>query len=437
MTEQIFDYWIRELGLSLKISRIKPLANLQPGERLLALLLRGDAEGFKALIEKQDADIVWMFVSNALEYGFVRTAFQRLIEFNSLGTLSSEQSRHLLQLVSRETADREVSDEMLMHILGVLSKYAEDIVWIKGTSLARTIYRSPNFRVTGDFDFVVRRDKFLEVVQELKGAGFVEMIDSGYCNQIGVGPTITPSDLSLSPNPRLIASSAIALNLKDWPSIDIKLGPFDTGIQMVEINRFFEDATAHQLGEYTFLAPSHMDHLLLSLHNFAKDRFLNWKNLFDIHLLVAEINLAQEWSVFTERCKIEHLEHVAWAGLTLAKDRYSSTIPDAVLSELAPAPVWGRQFLLFTVSPYFVWNATSMPMLILNAMTSTDTLSKLKIIGQSLFPGSDFLSRYYAHGKPIAPLMQFILHFIHWLVMILPGGLVRQTFGKHYWPAEN
>lgn len=412
-----------------------PLDQLPVSEKMLAALMIGDADEFRTLITNQQIGTIWVWLSLVMEAGFARTTLARLIEFNLFELLPAPHRAQLMGIVTREAADRNVSDEMFVEILKILSKYKSVVVWIKGSSLARTLYKGDNFRPTGDFDLVVRSKTFLPLVEELRKVGFVAMKGPGSCNQLGVGPTKSSEDLSLSPNAELIASSAVAMSLKDWPSIDIKLGPFDSGIQMREIDRFFDDAFVSTIEGCEYLCPSLVDHLMISLHNFAKDRFVNWKNLFDIHLLaVALQETPTVWKHFIACCKTEHIESIAWAGLTLAKDRYKSPVPDAVLDELAPRRTMANRLLMFTVSPYFVWNATSLPMMVLNAVTSSDCAKKVKILQSSFFPSKKFLSAYYGGGRPIGWFSAVMMHMAHWLVLILPGGLVRRTFGKIFWP---
>ena len=435
MTSQFFEYWIRDLGLSFRFFRIHPIDQSSVSEKMMAALMIADAQEFRTLISNQQAETVWVWLSMVMESGSARTTLSRLIEFNLFESLPAPHRAQLMRIVTREAADRNVSDEMFVEILKILAKFKSDIVWIKGSSLARTLYRGDNFRSTGDFDIVVRPGMFQPVVEELRNAGFVAMTGPGSCNQVGVGPTKTSEDLSLSPNAELIASSAVAMSFKDWPFIDIKLGPFDSGIQMRELDRFFDDAFVSTIEDCEYLCPSLVDHLMISLHNFAKDRFVNWKNLFDIHLLAAALQeIPTEWKRFIACCKTEHIESIAWAGLTLAKDRFKSIIPDAVFDELAPKRTLANSFLMFTVSPYFVWNATSLPMMVLNAVTSSNRTEKMKVLQSSFFPSKQFLSAYYGAGKPTGWFSAIMLHVAHWSVLILPGGLVRRTFGKIFWP---
>lgn len=359
----------------------------------------------------------------------------RLLGLNVIDQLPQKELEQLTKFARREAADQKMSDKLFSQVLQILKSVSSQIIWIKGTSLSRTIYQGDNQRVAGDFDAVVHSSKFSETHHLLRAHQFIEIKDPGFCNQLGVGPTESAEQLLLAPHPSLIPNSVTTMFLESWPPIDLKLGPLDRGIQMCDIDKFFEEAEQLNIQGQVFFGPCRVDQMMICLHTFAKDRFSIWKNLFDIHLLANEFSKAPElWQELVVRCKRESIEASAWASLVVSVDRLATVVPNSVLVQLEPPQDWCSRALTFAISPYFVWNANSLIMLLLNALTSSDRSRKLTLLFHSFFPSRNFIANYYNGGRHCNPLLAVALTVVHWLVIILPGGIVRKTFGKMLWP---
>ena len=123
-------------------------------------------------------------------------------------------------------------------------------------------------------------------------------------------------------------------------------------------------------------------------------------------------------------------------GLSIAVNRFGSPVPREVLQalyvNLRPlAPVTS-----FISSHAFIWNSTSLPMLIFNALVSTNTKQKLSLLAKSIVPNRTFLMKYYRTREGTSRSLVTSL-ILHWGVLILPGGLVRRTFGKYVFDAPS
>ena len=427
--------WVRENGFSLKLQKIATLEQLSQGEKLFAALLRNDAQTARGLVAGDQLDESLADLSRvSTDASFAMVVLDRLINLDLINQLPMEFRTTIIQRAQREAADQKMSELGFCENLQRLTPLLPYIVWIKGSSLSCSIYKGENHRLFGDLDMVLHTSKLVEFTALLKNSNFSEIKAPAFCNQLGVGPTDSLIDLTLAPQSLLLQSSLAAFNLRDLPPIDVKLSPLDRGVQMYDLERFFSEAVSLHLGEHMFLGPSLVDHMMICLHTFAKDRFRSWKNLFDIHLLAGEISRKpQLWEYLVLCCKRESIESVAWVGLMIATDRLKTSIPPAVLDQLAPRFSLITQLFAFTISPYFVWNATSLPMMLLNAAISTDGATKFFILSKSFFPSADFISKYYNRGKPVRATQWLTLLAAHWAVLLLPGGLIRRTFGKLLW----
>jgi hypothetical protein len=408
---------------------------LSVAEQLLAAILRSDAAAARAILCANQQDTAYNHLQELLIVnGFARLVLDRLVEFELIGLVPEKHRSNIVGMSMRESVDEEAFRAQFKELLLLLSEYSADLVWIKGAALSLSIYNGGNARASGDFDVVLRPEKFVSVAEAMKRAHFAEIKQPSMCNQLGVGPTDSAGDLTLTPHPQLIPSSVAAFARGNFRPVDIKFGPLDRGVQICEIDRFFSGAVTLEHDGSRFLAPDLVDQLMIALHTFAKDRFKIWKNLLDIHILALELGREPHlWETLVHRCKREAIETDAWAGLILAADRLHAPVPASIFEQLAPSQNLLARLTLFTISPYLAWNATSLPMMILNVAVSSDRKRKLLLLRQTLFPPESFLWQYYHKGMSVPAVTTMLLLVVHWCVLILPGGVVRRTFGPAWW----
>lgn len=72
-------------------------------------------------------------------------------------------------------------------------------------------------------------------------------------------------------------------------------------------------------------------------------------------------------------------------------------------------------------------------MLLLSALAGENRKRKVDMLARSWLPGLKFLSGYYNRGKALSTLDRLRCLLLHWIVMILPAGVVRRTFGPQIW----
>ncbi|HEY9713102.1 MAG TPA: nucleotidyltransferase family protein [Chroococcales cyanobacterium] len=429
------DFLIRQGGNSSSIYKLKPTNQLAIEEQLLCAMLRNDRELSLALINKHDVKQWQPRLLHLVERNGLASAICESVYELRLNDTISDLLQQLRELSSVELVGFERFDAQFLRFLDHISASQSKTIWYKGIALARSVY-GDRLRLSGDFDFIVQIDQLPGLLQALQSCGYEPVLnDTGFCNQLGVGPTNKIEQLFLVPASDFVPSAAIGLSKATWPVIDMKFNPLDRGIKMVELDRFFSECLPIKWKNRIFLAPGHIDHLMICLVHFEKDRFQGWKWLVDIDMLIDQVNkIPQGWTEFVRRVKLEGVQPAVWGGLTLAVERLGSAVPSSVLSEITPlhTGAFGK-LALFTVTPLFYWNTSSLPVLLINALVMDDSTRKLKLLVQSALPSKQFLSDYYWQSGQLNAATFLLCLFIHWLVICLPGGVVRHTFGRVLW----
>jgi hypothetical protein len=430
-------FWVRQHGLSLSLKRIPYLTELSDGEKLFAAALRGDFLEVRNLLTNKlsGAKMLEDFTDLAQKTGFSGLLWEWMIDQE----LVSDFRRHSLLTGISENARFEASlypnvEQQFCNLLKLCAKHTGHVLWTKGVHLSRTVYAKPYFRQFGDVDVIVHPSELVAFLKTLEEADFYVFKNPAYCNQIGVGPTSHPMDLFIAPSTEWIPTSSLTMHKFGWPIIDIKCGPLDRGLQAVELERFFAEAEERYCLGNRYLGPNTIAHLMILLRNFEKDGFISWKALYDVKLLVDKLNEAPlDWAEFVSQCSNEAIRTSAWMGLSIARDRLNSMVPDFVLSDLEPTNKLVSQYFSFTLGTSFVWNSSSLPMLIMNALTSDDRERKLRVLGKSFVPSRSFLSKYYGRNCQFGPATHFTWLLLHWITLLLPAGAIRQSIGKVIW----
>jgi hypothetical protein len=428
---------VRDLGLTLKIKRIGKLNELSAGEQLLAAVLRADSETAALLLGDSTKETsIATFMLLVREWSLSCLVLDRLYGLELVKAFGDQHCAQLRHDAAKEMVLKRTMDQVLADILTILKPVKDRLVWVKGVSLSRTVYDDALHRGYGDYDLVIHPSALAETIGLLEQHSFHRRItDPGSCNQFGVGPIESPMDMFIAPDCEWTPPSSLIFRRYSEPALDIKVSPLDRGVRMCELDRLFAEATKLSCLGKQFLAPSLVDHLMISLHTLMKDRFRSWKTLLDVHLLCSQV--AKEphlWDVLVERCHKESIQSTAWAGLLLSADRLGTVIPHSVIERLAPGKNNLRHAGEFLASPYFVWNATSLPMLLLNAAAATDRRRKLALLSKSLMPPREFLLQYYRGIAGPSSVSMLMALWLHWIVVLLPGGLIRRTFGHWVWP---
>ncbi|GEM_PF-2124712 len=446
--EFLDNYWVRlpeKFPRIIAVRRLKSLAKAAPGDRLVAALLRGDRAGaLQVLGAPGSAVFLERLISGGTTERLSALLYERLcqLELAEAATgqvLSTGASLldTLRALATRTYTLFATYDELFVKLYDELGEFQKQILWIKGPVLGRTLYAKPHFRFSVDFDLLVEPGAIDRVAERLQSGGFaIDWSDPGECHQLGTGPVGSLADLRISPSAEFEPINNISLQMSGWPHVELKCDPWNRGLKAATTERIFAGAEELVWRGRRFLYPSTVDHLLIELVHFHKHGFDGWHWLYDIHLLASKLTETPgRWQQLVERCRLEdELAASAWAGLELARETLGSPVPPEVTSALAPADagLWGKVFT-YTVSTDFLWNRTSLPMLLLNAAFLGDRARKTKVLRQCLCPSREFLSRYYGGGKQVGFWTQRLYLLAHWVVLLLPGGLARRTLGRLIW----
>ncbi len=437
-------YRLRCGGKSQRFFSLSDLSNISAPEAILAALLSRNAAIENTLV--QDVEILNKFldlVSQNELCGFVLESIHLLgleAKFRGLTISHHGVTVDLLTLITRQSALEAIKFEKFeskfASFLELTSSLGPSIIWLKGIVTSRTCYTNPSFRLSGDFDCFVAPKNFSHLYNILRLHDFrVIAGDTGFCNQLGVGPVGSIEELFLVPADDLVPSAVFGFYRNRWPLLDIKFNPLDRGLKMIELERFERNATVVPWRGQKFSAPDLLDQLMISLTHFEKDRFTGWKQLLDIKLLAEKIDSTPElWDEFIRRCAVEGVSTACCAGLSLAQERLGLSNADQVIQALSPKAQGVLQRLLtFSVTPLFYWNTSSVPMLIANAKFSDDSSRKMRVLKESFWPSKQFLSKYYCGGNKLGVMSTAFALVLHWLILWLPGGIVRRTFGKLIW----
>ncbi|MBS1955896.1 MAG: nucleotidyltransferase family protein [Cyanobacteria bacterium SZAS-4] len=438
-------FLLRQGGSSFRFFTLAPRSKLKPSEQLMAAMLSRNSQA-EQILSKQTNETIIAFsklVNDNELAGYVLESIYLLGLESAFRSFSVEYDGALtdaFNLVSRQAALEAIKfekfDKMFVKFLDSTASMQDRIVWLKGIVTSRTYcYGEPAQRLSSDFDCFLDRSFLAELNSILLLNDFrVIANDNGFCNQLGVGPVGTLEDLFLVPDEELVPSAVLGYFKNRSPILDIKFNPLDCGLKMIELERFERDAISVTWRGRQFVAPGLIDQLIVSLTHLEKDRFIGWKQLLDIKLLAEKVNAEPEnWKEFVRRCNVEGVRTACCAGLSLAVDRLSLAGVDHVIAELDSDQSLLKRLFVFTVTPLFYWNTSSLPMLVANAVVSDNRSRKSKILRRSFFPDRQFLSAYYSNGRPLTGLNLVSNLLLHWLVLLLPGGLVRRTFGPAIW----
>lgn len=438
-------YKLRLGGRSPRLFSLPDRHHLSAPEAMTAALLSRSTSGLNEL-SGHDESTLNLFLDLVSENELTGYCLESIYllkleaKFKSLTINHHGTKTDLLTLITRQSGLEAIKfekfEKKFAAFLELTAPLNHELVWLKGIVTSRTAYSNAEYRLSGDFDCYVNPKHFPQLLQILNANEFrVIAGDTGFCNQLGVGPVSSIVDLFLVPSEDLIPSAVCGMYRNRWPLLDIKVNPLDRGLKMVELDRFERNKVTVSWQRCIFTAPDLLDQLLIALTHFEKDRFAGWKQILDIKLLAEKVNQTPEfWGEFVRRARVEGVGTACSAGLSLARERLNLAGVDSVIEDLTPADEkMSRRWLMFTVTPLFYWNTSSLPMLYANAKLADDSQRKLRVIQESLRPSKQFLSNYYLGGRPVTFFSYMYAMLLHWLVLWLPGGVVRRTFGKLIW----
>ena len=402
----------------MQLAQFRSLQQLPVEHQIIAALLRADVSGIESVLRNvrgnARAAVLSRLRSIVRHEGFAG----RIMRLSANLPLDD-----LVQMASLEAATYQRMDEEFKRLVHRFERAHLPVVWLKGTSLSRTLYEVPYERASSDFDILARSADVAAVCGVLAEAGYDQILDSpAFCPQLGVGPIAPLEALLAQPSDEATACGVLAFNKQGSAIVEVKVDPLERGLKMKEAERFFRDTVTVQWDEVEFRAPSTIDHVLLLFAHLHKDGFAGWRNLLDLYVLLPELGKAERHELL-RRIDVEAMHSSAFASLALLHDWLGLDAAAELLDAMRfPRDAWSK-LLLYTVPVQFVWNSTNLFFLFLNAQVHGDSERKRAFLHKLKSPTDSFMRTYY--GNSVFPPL-----LLHQLVLLLPAGVVRRTFGK-------
>ncbi|HVL79369.1 MAG TPA: nucleotidyltransferase family protein [Sphingomicrobium sp.] len=282
----------------------------------------------------------------------------------------------------------------LARLLGALAERDLEAILLKGTAIAYDLYGTPSARLRGDSDLLVREDQLGEVRQVLRALGCVRHLSG----------RPLPDRLELQESWAIEAPGSRQLIDLHWSALNSlalrNVLRFDQiRSALMPLPRLSKDAVAADrpiLLLHTCLhramhcvSPYFVD----GVTYYGGDRLI-W--LYDIRLLAAALS-EEQWEAFLVLAHHTGTSAPCREGLSMAKLRLGSRVPDAVMARLAS----GERSSASSYLRGGQLRRSSMDVLAVPGLRD-----KLRLIGGRLFPGGAFLRAKYPRmaRMPIAIL---------------------------------
>jgi hypothetical protein len=258
--------------------------------------------------------------------------FHRLQRADALQSLPQE-ARALLQGAHYQAvAANTIQRRELANVLEALEAADVEVVLLKGTALAYTVYADPVSRLKGDIDAWIQADRLPAAIAALDRLGYASR-----------EKTDRPSELtSLVGGEQQMVSRIPGTGLIElqWPAFRGEWTRHTArvdhdGIRARCLPIAVEGRRALVMAPADILI--HLCHHQAISHQFS---FPGVRGLLDLHLIVEGTGL--DWREVVACAHIWRLSTVVWTMLSLTRQLLDSPIPDDVLNALAPAP-WRRR----------------------------------------------------------------------------------------------
>jgi hypothetical protein len=322
--------------------------------------------------------------------------FHRLPRVAALEGLAQE-ARTLLQAAYYQAvAANTIQRRELADVLGALGRAEVDVVLLKGTALAYTVYADPVSRLMGDIDAWIETDRFPAAVGALAALGYRSRDKSDR----------PPALASLVGGEQQMVSSVPGTGLVElqWPAFRGEWTRHTTQIDHAGIRaRCLPLVVEGQRA--LVMAPGdtliHLCHHQAISHQFG---FPGVRGLLDLHLIVEGTDL--DWPEIVACARDWRLSTVVWTVCDLTRQLFDTPIPDEVLGALAPAP-WRRRaihrlqlerMLLEMTSAGYHRRRFWIQLLLIDRIRDM-----VRLIGRGLFPESAWLRARYG-AEPGASL---------------------------------
>jgi hypothetical protein len=251
----------------------------------------------------------------------------RLQRSGALAGLSEEARAALQSAYYQAVAANTIQRQELANVLEALERAEVDVVLLKGTALAYTVYADPVSRLKGDTDAWIRTDRLPAAITALERLGYRS-------RSKGDRP---PALASLVGGEQQMISGIPGTGLIElqWPAFRGEWTRHTTQIDHDALRaRCLPVVVEGQRA--LVMAPGdtliHLCHHQAISHQFS---FPGVRGLLDLHLIVESASL--DWRGVVACARAWRLSTVVWAMLDLTRRLLDTPIPDDVLNALAPS----------------------------------------------------------------------------------------------------
>jgi hypothetical protein len=278
--------------------------------------------------ETLTADLAgWAVAQNMAPY-----LFHRLQQSGALERVPQEARTTLQAAYYQAVAAHTIQRRELANVLRAMERAEVDLVLLKGTALAYTVYSNPITRLKGDIDAWTQAER-------LPAAG-VALETLGYrCSDKADRP---PALASLVGGEQQMVSHIPGTGLIElqWPAFRGEWTRHTTQIDHAGIRSRCIPITIE--GQQALvMAPGdtliHLCHHQAISHQFG---FPGVRGLLDLHLIVEAGGL--DWQEVVSCARTWRLAAVVWTVCALTRQLFDTPIPGEMLDALAPAP-WRRR----------------------------------------------------------------------------------------------
>ena len=303
------------------------------------------------------------------------------------------------QAVAANTIQR----QELANILGALERAEVDVVLLKGTALAYTVYDDPISRLKGDIDAWMQSDRLPAATSALESLGYRSRYKADR----------PPALMSLVGGEQQMVNNIPGTGLIElqWPAFRGEWTRHTTQIDHAGIWSRCLPITVEGHGTRV-MAPEdtliHLCHHQAISHQFS----FPWvRGLLDLHLVVERAS--PDWQKVIAGARVWRLATVLWTVFGLSRQLFNTPIPDEVLGALAPAP-WRRQAIrglrldqmLLEMTPAgYRRQRFWIQLLLIDRVRDM-----LRLVGRGLFPEEAWLRARYGADTPTSLWRARLLH---------------------------
>jgi Uncharacterised nucleotidyltransferase len=332
--------------------------------------------------------------------------FHRLQRSGALENLP-QGARTLLQTAYYQAAAANtIQRQELANVLGALEGVGVEVVLLKGTALAYTVYDDPISRLRGDIDAWLPSGRLPAAVTALEALG--------YCSRDKTDRP--PALLSLVGGEQQMVSSIPGTGLIELQSPALR-GEWTRHTTRVDHAGMWSRCLPIVIDGHKALVMAPEDALILLCHHQAISHQFSFpwgRGLLDLHLVVGVAS--PNWPEVVARARAWRLATVLWTVFCLARQLFDTPIPDEVLGALAPGPWRQRaihrlqldQKLLEMRAADYHRRRFWIQLLLVDRIRDM-----MRLIWRGLFPEDAWLSARYGVGTPASLWRARLMHPWH------------------------